>query len=320
MSSLPAQPEASAVGYSIRVAARLTGVSADTLRMWERRYGFPKPKRNDSQIRVYSELDIERLILVSRALKAGFRAGEVIHREVSDLRQLLAGSALTRLASEAESPTIEAIVARVAQDDLAGLRAELRQAIAALGPKRFLLEVAGPLVEQVGEAWAAGRLEVRQEHVFSEVLSTQLRLLLSAHDDASGEPVVLLTTLPDELHGLGLDMTALYLALEGAQPRLLGLNTPPQQVVEAALALKAGVIGLSISPAADRAETQLQVTRMLRELPGDVELWLGGKASSRLELSDPRLQRIVSWQDLDRALGKARRQSTTQSKTTVLLP
>ena len=43
-------------GYSIRVASRLTGVSSDTLRMWERRYGFPKPERNESQVRVYTRL------------------------------------------------------------------------------------------------------------------------------------------------------------------------------------------------------------------------------------------------------------------------
>ena len=56
-------------GYSIRVASRLTGVSSDTLRMWERRYGFPKPVRNESQVRVYTDADIERLVLISRALK-----------------------------------------------------------------------------------------------------------------------------------------------------------------------------------------------------------------------------------------------------------
>ncbi len=306
MSSAPGH-EVNPAGYSIRVASRLTGISADALRMWERRYGFPKPVRNDSQIRVYSDADIERLVLISRALKAGFRAGEVIHRDIDDLRRVLAGSAVAKLPSDAESPTIDAIIARLARDDLGGLRAELRQAIAALGPKRFLLEVAGSLVEQVGEGWAAGRLEVRQEHLFSEVLSTQLRLLLSAHDDTSGEPVILLTTLSNELHGLGLDMAALYLALEGAQPRLLGLNTPPGQVVEAALALHARVIGLSVSPAADRNETQAQIARMLRELPQEVELWIGGKASSRIELADPRAQHVVSWQDLDRALLRARR-------------
>ena len=85
----PDTQDEAAQGYSIRVASRLTGVSSDTLRMWERRYGFPKPERNESQVRVYSEADIERLVLISRALKAGYRSGEVIHRGSEELRGLL---------------------------------------------------------------------------------------------------------------------------------------------------------------------------------------------------------------------------------------
>ena len=59
----PDVPAEAREGYSIRVASRLSGVSSDTLRMWERRYGFPKPSRNGSQVRVYTDADIERLVL-----------------------------------------------------------------------------------------------------------------------------------------------------------------------------------------------------------------------------------------------------------------
>src|SRR3954465_15629352 len=93
-------------GYSIRVASRLTGVSSDTLRMWERRYGFPKPVRNESQVRVYTDADIERLVLISRALKAGYRSGEVIHRDSEELRSLLVASASAEVESDRRTPTI----------------------------------------------------------------------------------------------------------------------------------------------------------------------------------------------------------------------
>src|ERR1700712_4877125 len=92
-------------GYSIRVASRLTGVSSDTLRMWERRYGFPKPVRNASQVRVYTDADVERLVLISRPLKAGFRSGEVIHREADELRALLASSARAEVEHDRRTPT-----------------------------------------------------------------------------------------------------------------------------------------------------------------------------------------------------------------------
>lgn len=293
-------------GYSIRVASRLTGLSADTLRMWERRYGFPKPARNGSQVRVYSDSDVERLTLVARALKAGFRAGEVIRREPSELKALLASSAKAELGAPKESPTIGSLIASLRADDVNAIRSGLRQAVATLGPRQFLTDVAGPLVEQVGEGWASGQLSVRHEHLISEVLSTQLRLLLSAYESESPGPIVLLATLSHEEHGLGLEMAALYLALQGACPRLLGVDTPPDQIVEAAVALRARVVGVGVSPTSNRDTTSEHVRWMLGELPLGIDVWLGGKAASSLRLSHPRLREICTWADAHRELGLLR--------------
>lgn len=302
-----AAEEAPRSGYSIRVASRLTGISSDTLRMWERRYGFPKPLRNDSQVRVYGDADIERLVLISRAVKSGFRAGEVIHRQPDELRQLLASSTQSETKREERgTPSIASMLARLRGDDPDGLRDELRQSVALLGPKQFLIEVAAPLVEQVGMAWAAGSLGVRHEHLFSEVLSSKLRALLSAYEDRAARPIVLLAALSDEQHGLGLDMVALYLALEGATPRPLGVNTPPDQIAEAASALHADVVGLSISEASELALSEAHLQRVLRALPPAIEVWLGGKHGAKIKLRDPRLQQLPSWHDLDRALLRLR--------------
>ena len=274
--------------------------------MWERRYGFPKPERNESQVRVYSDADIERLVLISRALKAGYRSGEVIHRGSEELRSLLVTSARTEAPSDRRTPTIESLLNLLIQDDPDGLRDELRRSVALLGPKQFLTDVAAPLVDQVGTAWAAGRIAVRHEHLVSEVLSSKLRLLLSAYDERSGRPIVLLTTLSDEQHGLGLDMVALYLALEGATPRLLGVNTPPDQIAEAAVALSADVVGVSISEAADLALTEVHLRRVLSALPNRIEVWVGGKNARKLSLRDPRMRQVVTWQELDEAMARLR--------------
>lgn len=295
-----------APGYSIRVASRLTGVSSDTLRMWERRYGFPKPERNESQVRVYTDADIERLVLISRALKAGFRSGEVIHRGPAELRGLLATSAHSELENDRHTPTIESLLALLLQDNPEGLRDELRRSVALHGPKQFLTDVAAPLVEQVGLAWATGRIAVRHEHLLSQVLSNKLRELLAAYDARSSGPVVLLTTLSDEQHGLGLEMVALYLALEGATPRLLGVNTPPDQIAEAAVALSADVVGVSISEASDLALTEAHLRRVLGSLPNRIALWVGGKQARKLTLRHSRVRQVVTWSDLDEAVARFR--------------
>jgi methanogenic corrinoid protein MtbC1 len=274
--------------------------------MWERRYGFPKPARNDAQVRVYSDADVERLILVSRALKAGFRAGEVIHRDTTELKALLVSSAKAEQSGQQEFPTVTALIGALRAEDASSVRSGLRQAVATLGPRQFLVDVAGPLVEQVGEAWASGRLDVRHEHLISEALSTQLRLLLSAYEADTPGPVFVLATLSHEQHGLGLEMAALYLALQGASPRLLGVDTPPDQIVEAAVALRARVVGVSVSLASDRDATSEHLRWMLGELPRHIDIWLGGKAAPSLKLTHARLREITTWGDVDRELGLLR--------------
>jgi DNA-binding transcriptional MerR regulator/methylmalonyl-CoA mutase cobalamin-binding subunit len=284
----------------------LTGVSSDTLRMWERRYGFPKPARNESQVRVYSDTDIERLVLIARALKAGFRSGDVIHRHAQDLRGLLHSSAPAETDLKPGTPTVESLIARLTSDDPEGLRDELRQSVAVLGPKQFLIDVAAPLVEQVGAAWAAGRLAVRHEHLLTEVLSSKLRQLLSAYEGSGGRPVVLLATLADEQHGLGLEMVALYVALSGATPRLLGVNTPAVELADAARALNANVVGVSISEASELSVTEGHLRQLLAALPRESEVWLGGKNARKVSLRDARLRQVVTWQDLDQAVARGR--------------
>jgi MerR family transcriptional regulator, light-induced transcriptional regulator len=274
--------------------------------MWERRYGFPKPERNESQVRVYTDADIERLALISRALKVGYRSGEVIRRNSEELRALLDTSAGAEVAHDQRTPTIDSLLSLLLEDDPAGLNDGLRQSVALLGPKQFLTAVAAPLIEHVGMAWAAGRLQVRHEHLLSQVLSSKLHSLLSAYGNHSIAPVVLLGTLPDEQHGLGLDMVALYLALAGATPRVLGVNTPPDQLAAAAVALSADVVGISISEASDLALSDVHLRRLASSLPSRLEIWVGGKNARKLSSRIPRIRHVVTWQDLDESVARVR--------------
>ncbi len=291
-------------GYSIRVVSRITGLSADTLRMWERRYGFPKPERTSTGIRVYSQADVDRLTLVASALGAGFRAGEVIARDPAELRDLLASSLSPRVDAGDATPSVRSLLESLEKDDVEGLRAGLQQAVATLGPIGFLSQVAGPLTEQVGDAWAEKRIGVRHEHLFSAALSTQLRLLGVAWEMKKTGPVVLLTTLPGEHHGLGIEMAAVYLSIQGAVPRLLGVDTPVDEIVEAARELGARIVGLSVSAASERRTIPLQVRAMLVGLPSHVAIWLGGKAAREIAIDDPRVAIVETWSDVDRELAR----------------
>jgi DNA-binding transcriptional MerR regulator/methylmalonyl-CoA mutase cobalamin-binding subunit len=294
-------------GYSIRVASHLTGIPAETLRMWERRYGFPAPARAAGGVRLYTEEDIERLRLVARAQKAGYRVGEVIGQDRAELTATLGEISPGRPEPSGPVPTLESLVDATARDDVAALREGLRQAILALGPRRFVAEMGGPLCVAVGEGWARGSLAIRQEHVFAACFSSQLRSMLGLYEGTERPPVVVLATLPGELHSLGLEMAAVYLAASGVTPRLAGADLPPEQIAEAARALDADVVGLSVSIAADPRVASRHLRRLTRSLPRRSRVWLGGGGGPALELEGEAVELVPSFTELDRLLAAARR-------------
>lgn len=296
---------------SIRVVAALTGIPMGTLRVWERRYGFPRPARREgSNRRVYGTDQIEQLRAIADALSQGYRPGDVMHKPLSELKALLSERpqppALGRSAAGSAGGDVPTLLGLLAADDIKGIEDELRFAAAALGAKRFVTELAQPLALAVGEWWADGKLAIRHEHVMTECLTTQLRSLLATHQNADGAPTTVLTTLPGEPHTLGLQMVALYLALSAAKPLLLGPNTPPEQVLAAAMSLRASVVGIAVTPTADLQATRRAILRLDRELPAAVALWVGGQAGSLLGKLPERAEVIATWSALDAALERSR--------------
>jgi MerR family transcriptional regulator, light-induced transcriptional regulator len=299
-------------GYSIRVVASETGIPADTLRVWERRYGFPKPSRRPGGGRLYDESDVTRLRLIARARDAGFRPGDVITLPDEAIAQLLRSAPAARTAAGSAArtpePPIEDLVRGIRADEVGRVRATLRSLAIQHGPKGFVTRIANPLAIRIGAAWEEGTLEVRQEHVASELVSTQLRMLLGALEDGETSPTVVLATLPGEHHVLGLEMVAVYLAAERATPRLVGANTPPDQIARAARAMNADVVGISITSDSDDARRNLALLRDALADPSrpPVRIWLGGPAAEAAAARDPVLEKRTTWAEIDRAIAAFR--------------
>jgi MerR family transcriptional regulator, light-induced transcriptional regulator len=303
-------PDAHPAGVtSIKVVSELTGLPMGTLRAWERRYGFPRPTRREgSNRRLYSKADVERLRMMSAALAHGYRPSDVVGLPALELRALLGEQAEpARVAARGVAiADVGAMLELLARDDVKRIEDELRLAAAALGPKRFVTDLAHPLALAVGKAWAEGKIAIRQEHLMTECLTTQLRTLLAAQQAVDGSPTIVLTTLPGEPHTLGLQMVALYTALSAAKPRFLGASTPPAQIIAAARAFDARVVGITLTPTTEPAATSRELARLARGLPAGTALWAGGAGLKELRRLSSRVEPVMSWAALDAALAKVR--------------
>jgi DNA-binding transcriptional MerR regulator/methylmalonyl-CoA mutase cobalamin-binding subunit len=290
-------------GYSIRVVEAQTGIPSDTLRVWERRYGFPKPARKPGGGRLYAESDVTRLRLIARARDAGYRPGDVLALPDRELANLVAAPEPKPVKVSA-GPDLAALIDDAKNDRVDVLRSSLRTLSVTLGPRAFVTDVAQPFAAALGTAWAAGELEVRQEHLATALLSARLRVLLSTFEDGEEPPVVVLATLPGEVHTLGLDLVAVYLASQRATPRLLGANTPPDQIAAAARAFDAAVVGISVPVA--REGVAEQIDELVRALPRRCQLWIGGAAAPLVTTPSAKKRVALSWPDIEVAVAAAR--------------
>ena len=265
---------------AIGAVARATGLSPDTLRVWQKRYGFPVPRRRASGHRLYSPGDVRRLRRIAEALARGHRPGHVVPLSEPRLESLLDRS--SRLAAGAPRPARIPAWMSLVRDHAA---AELTDALLAeggrLGPVGFVRDCAAPLIEEVGDAWSRGDLGIAHEHFFSERLSDVLRALRLPLERGFGGPRLVLAAFPGETHGLGLQIVAFLAAAAGLQPHVLGTDTPLPEIVAAVKARRPAGVGISISVSTGGAGSRDRLAELRRAVPAAIPILVGGAGARR---------------------------------------
>lgn len=290
--------------FPVKAAADLTGLSPETLRAWERRHAAVVPHRDAQGRRVYDAAMVDRLGRLHRLTERGH-----------PIRHLagLDDAALDRLLEEGRHAGyggVEALPERML-DAVADYRVDvfdrdLSVAIATLPVPVLLARVVMPLLREVGQRWADGRLAIAQERLVSSLLRARLLSVLNQHPRES-RPRILFATLPGEPHELGLLGAALHAHEAGAPVLYLGTELPVPELVRVATRLDAAALALSsIDPGEARAT--VDVLRALHEaLPADMPVWLGGANARYLgeALAIPRIQVVTDPAALGRLVQRA---------------
>ncbi|MGA8008745.1 MAG: MerR family transcriptional regulator [Thiomonas sp.] len=279
-----------ALQLGIAAVERDTGIGKDTLRVWERRYGFPQPRRDASGDRLYPLEQVERLRLIKRLLDGGHRPAQIVRLPIDQLDALArdgradatpgnSAAPSVHAAMPAQSDAVLAYMALLKQHDAELLHRSLLQDVMRMGISSFVTDVVAPLNLGVGLAWMRGELAVFEEHLYSEIIQRVLRTSISAIPLADGAqqcPRILMTTIPQEPHTLGLLMAEAMLALEGCRCVQLGAQLPLSDILMAVQAHAADVLVLSFSPILQTAQVLEALSELRERLPRSVEIWTGG--------------------------------------------
>ena len=296
---------------NITAVERDTGLSKDTLRVWERRYGFPSPRRDAAGQRVYTVDDVEKLRVAKRLLDHGYRPGKILGYTAERMLQIADAASPrpdARADAQREGAVVDALLALIQTHRVEELRRQLGQSLLRLGLARFIAEVVAPLNSRVGDAWSRGRLEIFEEHLYTECILGILRNAISGIPRPGlNPPRVMLTTFPRESHGLGLLMAEAFFALEGCGCISLGVQTPVPDIVRAAQLKKADIVALSFSDAINANQAGDGVAELRALLPESTELWVGGSCLVPERRMQAGVERLRLLTDIGPALGRWRK-------------
>jgi DNA-binding transcriptional MerR regulator/methylmalonyl-CoA mutase cobalamin-binding subunit len=268
-------------GLPIAAVERDTGLSKDTLRVWERRYGFPRPIRDSNGERVYPSDQVDKLRLLKRLMDQGHRPGKIAERSIEQLQALAEAGNRRPAALSAEGPPDGALgpfLQMIVEHRVDDLRRELALLTVRAGLARFVTDVVAPLTTLVGEAWARGSLAIFEEHLYTESVQGVLRNAITSIPHPGDSPRVLLTTVPQEPHGLGVLMAEAMFALEGARCVPLGVRTPVMEIVRGAESQRIDIVALSFSSVVSPYQVIESLKELRAQLPVATELWAGGSS------------------------------------------
>lgn len=271
--------------YSMRVVQRLTGLSPDTIRVWERRYGAIKPERTPGGTRRFSERDVRRLSLLHQAVERGHRIGAIAASSDEQLQSMLDGeldlvAAGASSSAEIDQPELryQALCDRyleaIERFDVLRATELLTTAAALLDRDAFMFRIVLPVLRRVGDAWEAGELRVAHEHLVSAQIRGLVDVLWRQSAPLPGSPRMVVATPPGERHEFGAAMAALIASARGFQAIYLGPDLPWEDIELAVTGTGADLLVVSMIRR-PRKKERVELATALKRLARTVDIWVG---------------------------------------------
>jgi DNA-binding transcriptional MerR regulator/methylmalonyl-CoA mutase cobalamin-binding subunit len=274
--------------YAIRYVSQRTGLTPHVIRAWEKRYKAVVPLRSPKNRRLYSEDDVQRLLLLKRVTDEGHNISHIAKLDTAQLLELARQE--TSTAPWARNDDRRHLEQKTAQD----YRSECLSAVLDLDPDRLnrsydqaavdltrsalLKEVVVPLFEEIGNLWRNGSLKIINEHMATSVTRTLLLNMLRATAVCDTAPRIVVATAAGQWHDMGALTVALTAAEYGWHPFYFGPNLPVEEIAAAAKHISARAVAISITHLLEQHPFVDELRRLRRYIGNDLILYVGGQA------------------------------------------
>jgi DNA-binding transcriptional MerR regulator len=280
--------------FNAKAVLRQTGLTAELLRAWERRYGAVRPTRSPTGRRLYTTQEIQRLRMLAELVRRGVAIGQVAREPDQALSTLLAQTEKTGTQEMAEQEKREADVVGFIQAlrkyDLQRLRQHLARVRFSQSPRHFTVDFIPTIMFHVGAGVSDGTLSIAQEHAMSDLIMRELREIYRSLEviDGVAQPTVqmIFATREGDFHEFGLLMSAVIARYRGIRCQYLGVNLPADSLNQAIQSLKpnAVVLGLAyLPPEEEKVTAQSYLKAVTQARKQGIEIWAGGSAVSQVK-------------------------------------
>lgn len=210
--------------YSIKDLESLTGIKAHTLRIWEQRYAILQPERTDTNIRLYSNEDLKRILNVSALNKSGKKiskiahlSGQQIHEEVKKLN----------IQPDDTNGIIDKLIIAMVDLDEEGFSRVISMNSLHHGFEKTVTEIIFPFLGKIGVMWQTDAINPAQEHFVSNIIRQKLISAIDRLKGLSEGGDKILFFLPEgELHEISLLFYTYQAKASGYTVIYLGQSVP----------------------------------------------------------------------------------------------
>jgi DNA-binding transcriptional MerR regulator len=214
--------------FTIKDLENLTGIKAHTIRIWEQRYSFLKPKRTNTNIRYYSNEELKKILNISLLNKYGYKISHIDRMSEPEINEKIIG--LNNSLAQQER-VINDLIQRMVDMDTESFEASISEYIRIKGIEKAINQIIFPFLERIGVLWMTGHINPAQEHLVSNVIRQKIIVGIDSVVSHLTVDKTILCFLPEgEFHELGLLYIHYLLKSRGVKVLYVGSNIPIEDV------------------------------------------------------------------------------------------
>ena len=264
--------------HRIHRVAKLTGLTKDVIRVWERRYGLVKPTRGANRYRNYSDDEVLLLRFLKGELDKGYSIGELaeLGREELLARARDAASPARFSSHNPYARLIEQLLLSLHPLDKVAFEKRLNGAIAIVPFEEAVHLILFPLQEQVGQLWHDGQINVAVEHYVTRQIQQKIYSVMNQLPAADSGPRIVVACPPEEDHELAALAVAYRCRMHGSPVYYLGANVPIPSLVNLCRSVEPDLVILSLPLAFSQASVPALIQALASEVRPHANIAVGG--------------------------------------------